>query len=173
MKTTKQNSPLSGYAIVKVYQTSAQLKPVPPGEIKGDGEGASFSWDWRWGASVAAFEVRLTVSLEAAAERPYSATVDAVGRFRQVGDKPAVAIEEFVRLQAVAIVMPYLRQHLTNLTVNTLSGPYFLPSINIAELMKDFDPKKATGATEMVPAERSEKAGKRAKGRDRLASDEE
>jgi preprotein translocase subunit SecB len=73
-----------------------------------------------------------------------------IGLFRKVAEVPKVSLTEFVTLQAVAILLPYLRQFLTSLTINALAGPYYLPTLNVADLMKDFDPAKATGAKQLA-----------------------
>jgi hypothetical protein len=59
-------------------------------------------------------------------------------------------MERFAALHAVAILLPYARQYLTNLTVNTLAGAYYLPAVNTVELMKGFDPSKTTAASQRV-----------------------
>jgi len=143
--TEEQSLPLSGYAIVKVYSTTAELKPKPPANPEVTEPVVNFGWDWRRGGTdKSVFEVRITLAMEPAKERPYYAAVDAVGRFRQIGDSSELPMEKFVALQAVAILLPYARQHLTNLTVNTFPGAYYLPSLNVVELMKGFDVRKTS-----------------------------
>jgi preprotein translocase subunit SecB len=146
--------PLSGYNLLRVYLRSAELKAVPP-PSEAKSHNVSFGWDWRFLKEPRAFEVLLTLAIEPSKEHPYSASVEAVGRFRQNSDAPAVEFERFVTLQAVAILLPYVRQYLTNLTVNTRAGAYYLPSVNVAELMKGIDLSESTGASQL--AERAQR----------------
>ncbi len=140
--------PLSGYVIRKVYQTVAEMGPRLPSETSSeDEEQIGFSWDWRVRGRHS-FEVRLELNIDARKGRPYYAKVDAVGQFGMTG-APDVKFEDFVCLQAVAVLLPYARQYLTNLTVNSLQGPYFLPSLNVVKLMADFDYSKTTGAKQL------------------------
>jgi preprotein translocase subunit SecB len=147
--TTKPGSlPLSGYSIVSVYLTTAELRPKEPADTNATEPPVTFGWDWRRTTDKSVFEVRLTLALEPVKERPYATAVDAVGRFRQIGDSPSPRVEDFASLQAVAILLPYAREHLTSLTAKTKAGPYYLPSVNVYELMKDFDVAKTSAAAE-------------------------
>jgi preprotein translocase subunit SecB len=145
----ERSLPLSGYAIVKIYMTSAELKLKQPTNPEVTEPVVNFGWDWRRGnTDKSVFEVRISLAMEPVKERPYYAAVDAVGRFRKIGQSSVLPVEQFAALQAVAILLPYARQHLTSLTVNTLPGAYYLPSLNVVELMKGFDISKTTAAKE-------------------------
>lgn len=146
MSETPRQLPLSGYLLDRVYISEAKLEPQKPVDENEPEPVVNFGWDWRYSSDRSAFEVRLTLVIEPAKGRAYRASIDTIGRFQAVVDQPSVPVDQFVRLQAVAILLPYARQHLTNLTVNTRPGAYYLPSLNITELMKDFDPEKTTGA---------------------------
>ena len=135
--------PLSGYAISGVHTISQVLQPK---EATDSAEGGvRFGWDWRQ-VEQDVFEVLIRLAVEPAAARPYSASVELVGRFRQTVPSPSVPREEFASLQAVAILLPYARQFLATLTLSTASGAYHLPSVNVAALMQGFDVKATTGA---------------------------
>jgi len=145
MKTVK-NPPLSGYALLDVYTYEQSLKPYdgnkkPPIETE-----VSFGWDWRY-VTTDIFEVKLLVSITPTVDKPLSASSTLVGTFR-VSGTPRIPLESFVTLQAVAILLPYARQYLANLTVNTLGGAFHLPSINVEELMTRFDLTKATATSQ-------------------------
>lgn len=143
--TTSKTFPASGYAILKVY-TSAQslevkdIDTLPIGTLD-----VKFGWDWRYVAADT-FEVKVSIVLEPEKSRPFSASTTVVGVFRRVGDSHKVTLRNFVGLQAVAILLPYARQYIANLTVNTMTGAFNLPTVNVVALMADFDPEKTTGA---------------------------
>lgn len=141
--------PLSGYAIEKVYATDLELKRQKPDSGEA-GWGFGYSWDWR--QSKDRIEVALEVKVGPSDDRAESLHARVVGRFRQTTEKPNVAIENFVQLQAVAILMPYVRQALSTLTLMSYHGVFHLPSINVAALMADYDKTKATGVVDEVTA---------------------
>jgi preprotein translocase subunit SecB len=143
MSAEREQLPLSGYAVLKVYTTHNELRAKDPTEDAADHDGMRFGWDWRW-AEERIFEVRITVAVEPSATRRQYVATNVIGRFRQLSDTPTPQIEEFVSLQAVAILLPYARQFLSNLTSNSIDGAFYLPTINVAALMHDFDTTKAT-----------------------------
>jgi len=136
--------PLSGYTIAKIYATTQELrhKDAAPGASQ---DVISFLWDWR-PVDDSTFEVRIVVSVEPSEARDTFISTDVVGRFRRMTDAPRVSQQDFVSLQAVALLLPYARQYLSNLTVNSVHGAYYLPAVNVTALMQDFDVTKATGA---------------------------
>lgn len=140
----EEGSHLSGYAVVKVYSTDQELRHKSADGDASNHDALKFGWDWRWVAG-RLFEVRITVSVEPSKTRSDYVSVNAIGRFRQVDGTPSISIEQFVRVQAVAILLPYARQYITALTSNAFSGAYYLPTLNVYELMRPFDPSKATG----------------------------
>jgi preprotein translocase subunit SecB len=144
----KSKAPLSGYAIERVYMLEQSLKTISRNQLPLPKESdVSFGWDWRH-LKPGVFEVKLILGLEPDTSHPFTAWVTTVGTF-QVSGSPKVPVEEFVRLQAVAILLPYARQYLANLTVNTLSGACHLPSLDVQDMMTQFDPNKTTGARQM------------------------
>ena len=142
--------PLSGYALIAVYTPVQELRHKDPGEP--DTYGAmNLAWDWRF-LDESVFEVRIAISIEPSRERSDFVSVHVAGRFRKVGD-PTLELSDFVRIQAVAILLPYARQALSSLTSSTLSGAYYLPPINVFKLMEPFNPAKATGARQLESGE--------------------
>lgn len=146
---TAKELPLSGYAIEKVYTTDLELKHQAP-DSGGRGWGFGFSWDWRKAKD--RIEVALEVKIGPSVERAEALHARVVGQFRQTTDRPNVAIENFVQLQAVAILLPYVRQALSTLTLMSYHGVFHLPSINVAALMADYDKTKATGTIAVAAA---------------------
>jgi preprotein translocase subunit SecB len=159
--------PTIGYALERVYSNDLRLcdKPVPPNQQDDEGE-IAFGWDWRM-IEKDRFEVKVILSVEPAGIRDELARVVVVGRFQQVADTPTVELSDFVKRQAPAILMPYARQLISLLTSNSIYGAFFLPPLNLAEMMKDFDASQAQGAKQ-VRAVRStrktkSKSGQRSK----------
>lgn len=147
--TKPREMPLSGYAIENVYTYHQLLEHKDPGEE--DTHGAvDIGWDW-WlvGADEPTFEVRLSATVESSPQRDDHISAGLIGRFRMIEKPPSVPVVQFVRLQATAILLPYLRQVLSNLTSTSFHGTYYLPPINAVELMKDFDAANTIGARQL------------------------
>ncbi len=152
-----QEIPLSGYSILDVYATKLSYA-VRPSSTTSEGDGKDeFGWDWRI-ISDTEFEVRITITVGAPIHQ-LTADTTVVGRFARSGT-PTVGIQEFASLQAVAILLPYARQYLAAVTTNAPRGAFHLPTVNVVELMKNFDPSKTTAARQLAqapPAEGPEK----------------
>jgi hypothetical protein len=141
--------PLSGYAILGVHAISQEISVVRPPEGEDDGGDFSFAWDWKFVNSKEVFDVLIRVGLTPTKARPYSAAVGLVGRFQQMEKNPSVAIDDFVTMQAVAILLPYARNYLATLSQSTRYGAFHLPTLNVAVLMADMAPSEATGAKQL------------------------
>jgi preprotein translocase subunit SecB len=145
----KLELPLSGFVIEEVYTIYQLLNHKDPGPEETHGQ-VAIGWDWRFlDPEDRTFEVRLSVTVEPSAERDEYLATHVVGRFRGVVESPSVTVGEFVRLQAPAILLPYVRVSLSSLTSQSFYGTYYLPPINVVELMKDFDPSNTTGARQL------------------------
>jgi preprotein translocase subunit SecB len=150
----RRQSPLTGYALLNVYTTLLELRQESAAEGSNATDAAvSFAWDWRV-LPKGVFEVRIHITVAPSSERHEHMAIHLVGRFQQVGE-PSVQLEDFVRLQAVAILMPYVRQCLSSLTLNSAYGAYYLPPINVMELMKGIDSGKTTGARQLATMDAS------------------
>lgn len=146
--TKGKGLPLSGYAILSVFIVSQKLEPIEVGGTNSDDD-VQFAWDWRLSGEDL-FDVLVKLRVGATKERPSLAEVSLVGRFRRTNPETSVGLAEFAHIQAVAILLPYVRQALANLTVMTERGAYHLPSVNVVALMKDFDVKDGTGAKQLA-----------------------
>lgn len=152
----KKELPLSGYSLVGVYPTMQEMRQKDPAADKEQG-GVTFGWDWRLTSDEDLFEVQLNIAVEPTKERDDYAAVSVVGRFRKLG-VPSLELAQFVQLQAVAILLPFVRQTLSNLTVMTFHGAYYLPPVNVVTLMKDFSFDQTTGSRQMSERQKGEVA---------------
>ena len=153
--TGQQALPLSGYAIEKVYSSELVFRDERPKESAEREIG--FAWDWRMRGEDH-FEVRIILSVGPTTERDEFVRVDVIGRFRRLGTEPTLPLEDFVRLQAPAILLPYARQLVSLLTGHGFFGSLYLPPLNVTRLMRGIDPAGAEGARQLAAA-----AGRRKK----------
>jgi len=144
-----KNLPLSGYALTKVFTPTQELRPKEA-SADVDRQGTlNVGWDWSL-CDDGAFDVQLSVAVEPTAQRPEYFAATLVGRFREVGEGRSVEMPEFARLQAGALLLPYVRQLLSNLTSFSLyGGPFYMPPLNVVTMMTDFNPQAATGAQQL------------------------
>jgi len=59
-----------------------------------------------------------------------TATISMIGVFEKYGDSP-LNLEQFGRVNGAAIVYPYIREHLSNLSAKAGLGLIFLPPVNL------------------------------------------
>jgi preprotein translocase subunit SecB len=151
--STTPDLPESGFELVQIYTLELSSLWNKAADVTEKDNLFSFGWDWRMTGTKDVFEVRLSIRVSPSVVRPEQLAVRLVGRFRMVGS-PSLGVEQFAKLQAVAILMPYLRQALSAVTTNSPKGPYYLPSINVSTLMERFDVAKASGAKQLADSER-------------------
>ncbi len=56
--------------------------------------------------------------------------VKMVGMFKKVGASDITDLEEFGRVNGAAIIYPYIREHITNLSIKAGIGAIILPPVN-------------------------------------------
>jgi preprotein translocase subunit SecB len=138
----KPDLPSSGYSLVKVYTPHLEMSHADSTGVGGQTT-VNFGVEWR-NASDDQLDVMLKMKIEPSGERPEQIVIQLVGNFKKVG-APTLSMEEFARLQAVAILFPYLRQHVAALTTSSFFGVYYLPIVNVGKLMKSSTSTHAKG----------------------------
>lgn len=116
-----------------------------------DNDNAEWGWDWRW-KDHDHFEVGLLFSGPAVSARPEKVQVSVNAVFRVVGEAQTVPISQFAHGHAAALIFPYIRQVVDELTSRSPYGRVLLPPTNIVVLMSNFDSDAATGARQQRPA---------------------
>lgn len=149
--STQGKLPESGYFIDKVYANRLILTVQQPQSADVDATNVLFSWDWR-NISDATFEVSIGLLLEPTADRTEQVEVSIIGLFRKGKGRTEVALGDFVRYHAPAILMPYVRESISSLTGKGFYPARILPAVNVQQLMELQDPTKATGAQQLVAA---------------------
>lgn len=119
----------------------------------GEAEEGQFQWgwDWQW-VDHDHFEVGIIVSLAATRGRPYDIEVAVTGRFKPAGEDQPISVPEFAHRNGPAILFPYVRQAIDDLTSRAHTTRLLLPPINVQLMMAEVDPSDAKGATEGRPA---------------------
>lgn len=92
-------------------------------------------------------DVELTVRIEPDDEgqQPYAVTATYLGRFR-FGDLPeGLEKESFVERNAAAIMLPFVREAISNLTSRGAYGPLLLPPINVVAMLDQERERRGSG----------------------------
>ena len=65
-----------------------------------------------------------------------SSKIKMLGVF-EFGDQLTISLENFANINAPAIIFPFIREHLSNVSMKAGIQPILLPPINFVELAKD------------------------------------
>jgi preprotein translocase subunit SecB len=149
----------SGYRLSRLYYPRQSYALNDPTELpaeEGDTEDSerefSVAWDWRI-TGESRFSISLGILIPATRRAPELIEVGVVGDFHVIGDTPSVDIKQFVTANGPAILFPYLRQAISQLTTNGPRGSYMLPALNILEMLKDHSYDESTGAQQLAEAD--------------------
>lgn len=140
----------SKYLLAALFFPVQSCRFAAPASDAEEGE-FQWGWDWQW-VDHEHFEVAVIVKIGATAARPYDLEVAVTGRFKPVGDYPPVTVPDFAHHNGPAILFPYVRQAIDDLTSRAHTSRLLLPPINVQLMMADVDPAAARGASQARPA---------------------
>lgn len=87
-------------------------------------------------------------------DQPYNVTVAFIGRFLFGGELPqGLTRDEFVKKNSIAIMLPFAREAIGNLTLRGSFGPLWLPPINVAAMLKQSNQQETDPEPEPAQAE--------------------
>lgn len=109
-----------------------------------------WGWDWRW-VSSDQFEVGLLFSVPSMDSRPERLEVAVTATIRIVGVDQTVPVQMFAYAHAPALMFPYIRQVVDDLTSRSPLGRVLLPPTNTVALMSKFNASESTGAKQVRP----------------------
>jgi preprotein translocase subunit SecB len=139
----------SGYVLEALYFPLQQIGP-DHAEDEGEHTDIAWGWDWRWN-DADRFEVGLMLGIPPTTSRPEKLEVAATAVFRVVGVAQTVQPTEFAHTHAPAVLFPYVRQVVDELTSRSPYGRVLLPPTNVVALMGNFEPAESTGAKQRRP----------------------
>jgi preprotein translocase subunit SecB len=147
---TVANTIESGYVLEALFFPVQQLSPATHPTDR-DVNDVSWGWDWRWNDHDH-FEVGLLFGAHANDARPEKLEVAATAVFRVVGESQTVPVVAFAYAHAPALLFPYVRQVVDELTSRSPHGRVLLPPTNVLALMANFVATEAVGAKQERPA---------------------
>ena len=138
----------SGYVLESLTFPLQSIRAVAPERER---QVPEWGWDWRW-KDRDHFEVGLLFSDPSIDARPEKIEVSVNAVFRVVGEVQTVPVADFAHGPAVALLFPYLRQVVDDLTSRSPFGRILLPPTNIVALMANFDSSQSSGFHQNRPA---------------------
>ena len=115
--------------------------------MHGDTREVSFAWDWR--VVDPHFEVFLGVTVGPSKSCGERLVYQVVGTFDRLDQAPTVPLERFVAQNAIATLLPFVREGLVSLSSRGPFGPYYLPPINAIKLAAGFNYAASTGQKQL------------------------
>lgn len=163
--TKDQPDVVVGYELRNLYTSEQNQELVLDSEAteaSEDSEGGreiNFSWDWRIpnlpedvelgddssGPQAVWFDVAVGVRVGPSEDDPNRYGVTLVGGFVVPFDEPSIPVHRFAKLNAVALLFPYLRQCVSDLSERAAEEPFWLPIVNVAQLMDGFELESSQG----------------------------
>jgi len=98
--------------------------------------------DFNINVEVAVNDKVITVAEEAVFIQKYQEVeqvkikVKMIGVFECIGNSPLTNYEEFGRVNGAAIIFPYIREHITNISLKSGIGAIILPPVNFTKIEK-------------------------------------
>jgi len=149
--TNSGKLPTSGYVFDKIYTNAISMRVTPPQDGLPAEPPLLFTWDWKLlSPDRKTFEVSISVGIDPSAKRQEELRVTIIGRFRAEGERQEVPLDSFVRFHAPAILMPFARETLSNMTARGFYETLLLPPLNVQTLMERQDVAATTGAKQML-----------------------
>ncbi len=139
----------SGYVLESLNFPLQSLRATAP---EAHEQAPEWGWDWRW-KDRDHFEVGVVFSGPSIDARPEKIEVAVNAVFRIVGEIQTVPVGDFAHGPAVALLFPYLRQVVDDLTSRSPFGRVLLPPANTVALMSKFDASQARGSLQSRPAQ--------------------
>ncbi|MBA4159329.1 MAG: protein-export chaperone SecB [Gemmatimonadetes bacterium] len=142
--------PTSGFRLLRVVTIHQAYSIAIDEETILGVEDRRIAVDWDWSVSEdREFDVFLGVALSGSQEAPETVHAEIVGEFELEGTVPSMTFRKFVHTAAPAILLPYVRQIISDLTGRGPYGPYYLPSVNVVRMMQRYDFETTGGAKQL------------------------
>lgn len=129
--------------IVKKILLQANPHYVPADKI--DLEAEFFhDIDIDFNQSLAAVELGCSIFKEMKEHYPFSLEVEMIGFFKFDADLPPEQVENLLRVNATAIMFPYLRSIVSGITADSGFQPVILPVVNIHKMFAGYEDDEKT-----------------------------
>lgn len=133
------------YALEQSYRIRANEQHASAGSV---GRQFQISWDWRV-SGARTFDVIVTLTALPSDEQPDEGRVSLVATFEAGPEQQTVSFGDFVRFNAPAMLIPFAREAVAQITARGPYGSFILVPFNVVGVMSSFDPMLATGMQQL------------------------
>lgn len=144
------NEPTPGaYHIERIFAQELIFEGVRETAALPDAFKIEYAWDWE-PRDRDTFYVLFGVRGLPGKERPERITVSMAALFRRVNNPRKPTLVDFVMTNGPTILMPYIRETVSNLTGRGITGAYVLPPFNVVKFMSGRKFELSEGAKKLA-----------------------
>jgi len=76
-------------------------------------------------------------------DSPFFLSVGTTGRFVTDTAHPNMDLSAFAKTNGPALIMPFVREMVANITARSRNGPVLMPPVNVAKMLEEQEPQQA------------------------------
>ncbi len=128
----KKNKMESGFRINQLLLLESNFKRLNKVQFEGDIPELKIDINTEVGVQgkVISVEETVTITQKYNDIEQFSFSVKMAGLFECIGDSSLIDYEDFGSVNGAAIIFPYIREHITNLSLKAGLNPIVLPPVN-------------------------------------------
>ena len=128
----KNNKMESGFRIKNLFLLESNFKRLNNVQFEGDMPELKIDINTEVGVQgkVISVEETVTITQKYNDIEQFSFSVKMAGLFECIGDSSLTDYDDFGRVNGAAIIFPYIREHITNLSLKAGLNPIVLPPVN-------------------------------------------
>lgn len=128
----KNNKMESGFRIKNLFLLESNFKRLNKVQFEGDMPELKIDINTEVGVQgkVISVEETVTITQKYNDIEQFSFSVKMAGLFECIGDSSLTDYDDFGRVNGAAIIFPYIREHITNLSLKAGLNPIVLPPVN-------------------------------------------
>lgn len=128
----KKNKMESGFQINQLLLLESNFKRLNKVQFEGDIPELKIDINTEVGVQgkVISVEETVTITQKYNDIEQFSFSVKMAGLFECIGDSSLTDYDDFGRVNGAAIIFPYIREHITNLSLKAGLNPIVLPPVN-------------------------------------------
>jgi preprotein translocase subunit SecB len=133
----KPSSRGAGFHFNSVVVDRLSLRDLSPGETRPEALKFSFKFRRRMTQDPPGVEITVLVDIRPQEGSSFLLEAEISGQFEREDGPQVLTLEDFAKANGPALVMPYARELVTNITARTRHGVIIFPPVNIVQLVMD------------------------------------
>ena len=142
-------TPAGAYHIERIFAQELLLQGIMDVAALPDAFKVEYAWDWE-PRDHETFYVLLGMRGLPGKDRPERITVSMAALFRRVGNPVKPTLVDFVMTNGPTILIPYIRETVSNMTTRGTVGTYTLPPFNVVKFMSAIKFELSAGAKKLA-----------------------